>query len=199
MPTSSLPCFLNQGHKLLGKQQNSHIFASMPSSALPTPSKYGPGHISSCTAHQWCFPHPRSLIDLSTQLKLLGILFPVPQIPKCSFSFHSWLSSQGSTFSRHISLLLSHLDTGQIGTVLEQINPSGLPISSAFHHSGLISVIWFLFIHIACSHTHSRHTFKKVAKNVKCLYNPTKPHLPLQPPAQLTVLLLNKHKQPQKM
>lgn len=62
-------------------------------------------------------------------------------------------------------------------------NHHSVPISSAFHYSGLISVIWFLFIHIACSHTHSRHTFNKVTKNVKCFYNPTKPHLLLQPPA----------------
>lgn len=56
-------------------------------------------------------------------------------------------------------------------------------ISSAFHHSDLISVIQFLFIHIASSHTYSHHTFKKVTKNVKCFYNPTKPHLLFQPPA----------------
>lgn len=62
-------------------------------------------------------------------------------------------------------------------------NHHKVSISSAFHHSGLISTIWFLFIHIACSHTHSRHTFNKVTKNVKCFYNPTKPHLLLQPPA----------------
>lgn len=78
-------------------------------------------------------------------------------------------------------------------------NHHNVPISSAFHHSGLISVSWFLFIHIAYSHTHSHHTFKKVTKNVKCFHNPTKPHLLLQPPALLTVLLLNKHKQVQKI
>lgn len=113
MPTSFLPCFLNQGHKLLGEQQSSRIFASMPSSALLTPCKYGspnpPGHISSCTTRRWSFPHPpRSHTDLSIQLKHLGILFPVPQIPQCSFPFHSWSSFQGSTFSRYTSLLLSH-------------------------------------------------------------------------------------------
>lgn len=49
IPTSSLSCFLNHGHKLLGKQQSSHLFASMPSTALPTPCKHEPpnppGHV----------------------------------------------------------------------------------------------------------------------------------------------------------
>jgi len=159
---------------------------------------------SSTTDYRWSFLHLFSCTDFQPSCKIWEFLpqfhkdqrVPFPSIPG---HLHRVPSPAVTYITAAAVLFSSKLPGRRMDWDHPWTNHRSVPISSAFHHSGLISIIWFLFIHIACSHTHSCHTFKKVTKNVKCFYNPAKPYLLLQPPASFTVLLLNKHKQLQKI